>query len=137
MRRRDLLQSSFFGAAATLATQKAQAAIPKAKVTRVRFYRVSDSRPIFNQSGHIVTVETDAGVTGIGEGGSPDTVRQLGAMIIGENPFRIEHLWQLMYRGYFYPPGREKIHALGAIDLALWDIKGKHWRSLSGIFWAG
>jgi L-alanine-DL-glutamate epimerase-like enolase superfamily enzyme len=30
-----------------------------------------------------------------------------------------------MYRHYFYPPGREKIHALGAIDLALWDIKGK------------
>ena len=30
-----------------------------------------------------------------------------------------------MYRHYFYPPGREKVHALGAIDLALWDIKGK------------
>ena len=30
-----------------------------------------------------------------------------------------------MYRGYFYPPGREKLHALRAIDLALWDIKGK------------
>ena len=30
-----------------------------------------------------------------------------------------------MYRQYFYPPGREKIHALGAIDLALFDIKGK------------
>ena len=30
-----------------------------------------------------------------------------------------------MYRHYFYPPGREKVHALGAIDLALWDIKAK------------
>ena len=30
-----------------------------------------------------------------------------------------------MYRGHFYPPGREKVHALGALDLALWDIKGK------------
>ena len=30
-----------------------------------------------------------------------------------------------MYMEWFYPPGREKIHALGAIDLALWDIKGK------------
>jgi hypothetical protein len=27
-----------------------------------------------------------------------------------------------MYRGTFYPPGREKIHALGALDCALWDI---------------
>jgi L-alanine-DL-glutamate epimerase-like enolase superfamily enzyme len=31
----------------------------------------------------------------------------------------------MMFRGYFYPAGREKLHALGAIDLALWDIKGK------------
>ena len=58
-------------------------------------------------------------------------------MIVGENPFRTEHLWQVMYRGYFYPPGREKIHALGAIDLALWDIKGKAlevpvWQLLGG-----
>jgi L-alanine-DL-glutamate epimerase-like enolase superfamily enzyme len=30
-----------------------------------------------------------------------------------------------MYRAFFYPPGREKIHALGALDLALWDLKGK------------
>ena len=115
----------------------AASALPEAKITRVRFFRVRDSRPIFNQSSHIVTVETDAGLTGIGEGGSPDTVRQLAAMIVGENPFRTEHLWQVMYRGYFYPPGREKIHALGAIDLALWDIKGKAlevpvWQLLGG-----
>lgn len=30
-----------------------------------------------------------------------------------------------MYRAYFYPPGREKVHALGALDMALWDIKAK------------
>jgi L-alanine-DL-glutamate epimerase-like enolase superfamily enzyme len=30
-----------------------------------------------------------------------------------------------MYMAWFYPPGREKIHAVGALDLALWDIKGK------------
>jgi L-alanine-DL-glutamate epimerase-like enolase superfamily enzyme len=30
-----------------------------------------------------------------------------------------------MYVGWFYPPGREKMHAVGAMDLALWDIKGK------------
>lgn len=138
MHRRDLLQSSILGSALALAAPRARAALPRARITRVRFYRVRDSRPIFNQSGHIVTVETDAGITGIGEGGSPDTVEQLGAMIIGENPFRIEHLWQLMYRGYFYPPGREKIHALGALDLALWDIKGKAfgvplWQLLGGL----
>ena len=30
-----------------------------------------------------------------------------------------------MYNAWFYPPGREKIHAQGALDLALWDLKGK------------
>ena len=74
---------------------------------------------------HVVTVETDAGITGIGEGGSKDSVEQCAAMIVGENPARIERLWQLMYRGSFYPAGREKLHAIGAIDMALWDIKAK------------
>lgn len=94
------------------------------RITRVRFYR-APSRTMFNQSAHVCTMETNAGITGIGEGGSPDTIRQTGSMLIGENPSKIEHLWQYMYRGYFYPPGREKLHALGALDLALWDIKGK------------
>ena len=126
MKRRSFLQTALSGAAATLAmTQHTAKAIPKLKIKRVRFYHSPTSRPIFNQSGHIVTVETDQGITGIGEGGSKDTIEQCAAMLIGEDPTRIEHLWQLMYRGYFYPPGREKLHALGALDLALWDIKGK------------
>jgi L-alanine-DL-glutamate epimerase-like enolase superfamily enzyme len=95
------------------------------KITRIRFYHNPKSPPIFNWSFHIVTVETDQGITGIGEGGSRDTISQCAAMIIGEDPFRIDHLWQMMFRGYFYPAGREKLDALGAIDLALWDLKGK------------
>ncbi len=125
MNRRQFLASLVTGASTLALVQRAEAALKAMKITRVRFYRDPRSRPIFNQSSHVVTVETDAGVTGIGEGGSVETVRQCAAMIIGESPSRIEHLWQLMYRGYFYPPGREKIHALGALDLALWDIKGK------------
>ena len=73
----------------------------------------------------MVTIETDAGITGIGEGGAKDTVEQCAGMLIGEDPSRIDHLWQMMMRGYFYPAGREKLDALGALDLALWDIKGK------------
>src|SRR5215208_633071 len=95
------------------------------KINRIRIYRPRRLNPTFNQSDMIVTVETDAGLTGIGEGGSRDTLEQCGAMLIGEDPERIQHLWQMMYRGYFYPAGREKLHALGALDLALWDIKGK------------
>jgi L-alanine-DL-glutamate epimerase-like enolase superfamily enzyme len=104
---------------------QAAAAPADLRITRVRFYHVPQSRPIFNQSAHLVLVDTNQGFTGVGEGGSADTVRQCAALLIGQNPLRTGHLWQLMYRAYFYPPGREKLHALGALDLALWDIKGK------------
>jgi L-alanine-DL-glutamate epimerase-like enolase superfamily enzyme len=95
------------------------------KITRIRGYAPRHGNLSFSQSERIVTVETDAGVTGVGEGGSRDTLEQCAAMLIGEDPARIQHLWQTMYRGYFYPAGREKLHALGALDLALWDLKGK------------
>jgi L-alanine-DL-glutamate epimerase-like enolase superfamily enzyme len=73
----------------------------------------------------IVTVETDIGLTGIGEGGTKDMLEQCAGSLIGQDPFRIERIWHEMYKAWFYPPGREKIHAQGALDLALWDIKGK------------
>jgi L-alanine-DL-glutamate epimerase-like enolase superfamily enzyme len=128
MQRRFFLQSVGLGGAAAFAATSqagATAAPPPMKITRVRFYHNPNAPANFNQSFNIVTVETDQGVTGIGEGGSRDTISQCAAMIIGENPLRIEHLWQMMFRGYFYPAGREKLDALGAIDLALWDVKGK------------
>jgi L-alanine-DL-glutamate epimerase-like enolase superfamily enzyme len=122
MNRRTFLKSAVPGAALAAA---ARAALPPMKITRVRFYMNPASREMFNQSSHIVTVETDQGITGIGEGGVKETVEQCASMIIGEDPSRIDRLWQAMYRGAFYPAGREKVHALGAIDMALWDIKGK------------
>src|SRR5215467_10575263 len=126
MNRRTFLSSLAAGAAVTLARPfQLHADIPKMKITRIRFYHNPRSRPMFNQSFHIVTVETDQGITGIGEGGSRDTVAECAEMLIGDDPSRIDHLWQLAYRGRFYPPGREKLHALGALDMALWDIKGK------------
>ncbi len=121
MNRRSFLKTTLVAGAATLA----HAALPKMKITRVRLYESPLTRPMFNQSFHVVTVETDAGITGIGEGGSPDTVRECAEMVIGEDPTRIDHCWQLMFRGRFYPAGREKLDGLGAIDTALWDIKGK------------
>ncbi len=95
------------------------------KITRIRIYRPKKFNPHFNQSDMVVTVETDTGLTGVGEGGTQDTLSQCAAAIIGEDAGRIQHLWQVMYRGWFYPAGREKLHGLGAIDLALWDLKGK------------
>lgn len=80
-----------------------------------------------------VKVETDAGITGIGESGITwqeravsGMVESLGEAIVGEDPLRTEHLWQVMFRGGFFPLGRIACAALSAIDIALWDIKAKH-----------
>src|SRR5450755_468682 len=126
MDRRSLLKS--IGAAAGVAAAgvpRLAAAIPKTKITRVRMYAPPERNALFNQSNMVVTVETDAGITGIGEGGSKDMLEQCAGRLIGQDPQFIERLWQDMSRSFFYPPGREKEHALGALDLALWDIKGK------------
>ena len=126
MNRRAFLKS--FGATSVVglaSTPRAEAALPKMKITRVRVYATANPNPLFNQSDLVVTIETDAGVTGIGEGGSKDTLEQCAGRLIGKDPQFIERLWQDMSRAFFYPPGREKEHAIGALDLALWDIKGK------------
>ena len=79
----------------------------------------------FPQSNMVVLVDTDAGITGIGQGGSPDTVRNVARSVIGKNAFDTEMIWQAVFMDGFYSPGKERLHALGAIDMALWDIKGK------------
>ena len=74
----------------------------------------------FPQSNMVVLVDTDAGITGIGQGGSPDTVRNVARSVIGKNAFDTEMIWQAAFMDGFYSPGKERLHALGAIDLALW-----------------
>jgi L-alanine-DL-glutamate epimerase-like enolase superfamily enzyme len=121
MNRRTFLASVTAAAFA----RTAQAALPKMKITRVRAYRPPNPNPLFNQSDVVVTIETDAGVTGVGEGGSKELLEQCAGRLIGRDPQHIERLWQDMSRAFFYPPGREKEDAIGALDLALWDLKGK------------
>lgn len=96
------------------------------KIKKIRYYAAPGyTKPLFNQARGIVEIETDGGIIGIGEGGTRDSIEQCAQMIIGADPYRIEHIWQLLYRGMFYPPGREKLHAVGAIEMALYDIKAK------------
>ena len=148
MNRRNMLTSlaGIIGAAALWTPPDAFAlGLPKDKIKRIRYYntptdaagRANIHQPTFNQSTNIVIIETAGGLIGIGEGGEPSTMEQCAGMLIGEDPFRIEHLWQDMVRGYFYPAGREKTHSLGALDVALWDLKGKAlgvpvWQLLGG-----
>lgn len=134
MQRRSFIKSAVLGSTAVLVGSplfKAHAgfsntAVSSLKITKIRYYSAPGyNKPLFNQARGIVEIETDGGIIGIGEGGSKDMIEQCAQMLIGEDPFRIEHLWQNVYRGMFYPPGREKLHALGALEMALWDIKGK------------
>lgn len=117
--------------------------LPQDKIKAVHYYTTPgdtqgrQGQPMVNQSTNVVIIETESGLRGIGEGGEPRTMEECAAMLIGLDPFRIDNLWQRMMRGYFYPAGREKIHSLGALDLALWDLKAKAlglpiWQLLGG-----
>jgi L-alanine-DL-glutamate epimerase-like enolase superfamily enzyme len=118
-------------------------ALSEDRIKVVRYYSNSGDaggrrgQPMVNQSTNVVVIETEAGLTGIGEGGEPTSMDECASMLIGLDPFRIDHHWQRMLRGYFYPAGREKLHSLGALDLALWDLKAKAldvpvWQLLGG-----
>src|ERR671923_1451789 len=79
-----------------------------------------------------VTVDTDEGVSGVGEGSLPGHPRAVAAAVeeyreylVGEDPARIQHLWQVMYRQPFFRSGAVVLSAISAIEQALWDIKGK------------
>ncbi len=81
-----------------------------------------------------VKVETDQpGLYGWGEGSLEwktravvGAVEDFAPMVVGEDPRRIEHLYQKMYRQSFFRPGVIGMSAISAIEQALWDIKGKH-----------
>jgi L-alanine-DL-glutamate epimerase-like enolase superfamily enzyme len=121
--------STTTSAQAPSAATRAAGRLSPAKVTRIRlFYPQNYDRngpQAFPQSNMVVLVDTDAGITGVGQGGSPDTVRNVARSVIGRNAFDAEMIWQAAFMDGFYSPGKERLHALGAIDLALWDIKGK------------
>lgn len=77
-------------------------------------------------------IETDEGISGWGEPvveGRAHTVQaavqELADYLIGQDPLRIEDLWQVMYRGAFYRGGPILMSAIAGVDQALWDIKGR------------
>ena len=98
------------------------------KITDIQSYPVwGGGRNFF-----FVVVDTDEGISGVGEGGLTSrelavagAVEHFKPLLIGQDPMRIEHLWQVMFRGGFFPAGKITCSAISAIDIALWDIKGK------------
>jgi L-rhamnonate dehydratase len=76
-----------------------------------------------------VEISTDKGIKGIGFGGPGCSFvieRHLTKLLMGEDPFNVEELWDIMWRSTLYY-GRKGlvINAISAVDLALWDIIGK------------
>ncbi|MFN9296571.1 MAG: galactonate dehydratase [Acidobacteriota bacterium] len=53
------------------------------------------------------------------------SIEDLKPLILGQDPRRIEHIWQILYRQYFWRGGIVTMSAISGIDQALWDIKGK------------
>ena len=94
--------------------------------------KITAVKPFVLDAGVYVKVETDEGLYGIGEAGIKrrgraiaEVVHSLAPDLVGADPFRIEHLWQVMFRGGFFPGGGIQTSAVSAVDIALWDIKGK------------
>jgi galactonate dehydratase len=87
--------------------------------------------PLFIDRFLFVRIETDQGFTGVGESGawghleaSAEAIRKFGEYLIGKDPRPIEHHWNVMLRFQHFT-GAAISGAISAIDVALWDIKGK------------
>jgi L-alanine-DL-glutamate epimerase-like enolase superfamily enzyme len=85
-----------------------------------------------NRNYTFVVVDTDEGISGVGEAGLTwkeqavaGSVEHLKQFLIGQDADRVEYIWQSMSRGGFFPPGAIGMSAIAAIDIALWDIQGK------------
>ena len=82
----------------------------------------------------LVKITTDTGIVGWGETtleGKPKStwgaVEELSDYLIGQDPLRIEHHWQNIYRSAFFRGGNVLMSSLAGIDQALWDISGKYY----------
>ena len=105
--------------------------------------KIDKIESFFIRNGYVIRIHTDTGISGVGQTacwGYPEAVDQIintfKKHLIGQNPLRIEHHWQYLYRmGPFR--GTALSGAISAVDIALWDIKGKHfgvpiWELLGG-----
>ena len=98
------------------------------KITAIKPYPVWIGRR--NQL--VVKVETDEGIYGWGESGLSfrekavvGAVEHYSQFLVGRDPSQIGALWQEMYRSQYFEGGRALTAAISAIDIALYDIKGK------------
>ena len=93
--------------------------------------KIASVVPVFADRFLFVRVETDGGIVGIGESGtwghldaSAAAIRKFAGYLVGKDPRAIEHHWNVMMRFSNFT-GAAINGAISAIDIALWDIKGK------------
>src|SRR5919106_6068829 len=99
------------------------------RITAVEPYSVRVGRR--NQL--LVKVETDDGLSGWGEAGLSSrelavegAVRHYREFLIGSDPMQRGRIWQELYRSQYFEGGRVLAAAISAVDIALYDIVGKH-----------
>ena len=98
---------------------------------RIRSARVIVSCP--GRNFVTLKIETDQGVYGVGDGTLNGREKAVVAyleqhvipVLIGRDARRIEDIWQYLYRGAYWRRGPVTMRAIAAVDMALWDIKGK------------
>ncbi|HEV2065988.1 MAG TPA: mandelate racemase/muconate lactonizing enzyme family protein [Thermomicrobiales bacterium] len=110
------------------------------RITAVKRFPVK----VDHRNQFVVKIETDEGVFGVGEGGISGRELAMQGMLdhfapvlIGQDPRRIEHIWQMLYRGAYFEGGKITAAVVSAVDIALWDILGKWlnvpvWQLLGG-----
>jgi galactonate dehydratase len=96
------------------------------------YMKITDVETIFADRFLFVKVHTDTGIVGLGECGTwgyleaaAKVIEKYRKYLIGQDPLKIEHHWQYMYRWSHFR-GAAIMGAISAIDIALWDIAGKH-----------
>jgi galactonate dehydratase len=93
--------------------------------------KITDVSCLHSNRAVYVKISTDAGIVGYGEATNfapravVGLVEELRPYLLGEDPRRIEHLWQETFRRLFARGGPVTGSAVAGIDIALWDIKGK------------
>ncbi|MBY0528389.1 MAG: mandelate racemase/muconate lactonizing enzyme family protein [Gemmataceae bacterium] len=133
LNRREALSALGAAAAGSVALAEGIAQEPIAKAEdKASAIKIAALRAFVVGTKAYVKIETNQKVTGWGEvtGLDPKVacalMESLFELLDGENPTRVEFLWQKLYRSHRDMRGGPfMVHCLSAIDMALWDITGK------------
>lgn len=132
--RRDILLSGAQSAAAALVGSAVLRAAPQAESDfgRVKITGVKTTTLMLKYPIHLVKVETDAGLYGIGEAygrdaGIPEIISSLERLILGEDPLQVDYLFQKMYEAKISRGSWSGMNpgAISGVETALWDVAGK------------